>query len=120
MVVVNQGFVTAKTLLQRNLAAPGLKDIPKPFWPATEGYRRMITLGVNVSYASTEAMVQQIDDPVLREYDKDNACARSLRRSRASLFHEFAKRLAACWRGGSHLRPVVEGRTCQPRRYLRA
>jgi hypothetical protein len=70
MVVVNQGFVTAKTLLQRNLAAPGLKDIPKPFWPATEGYRRMITLGVNVSYASTEAMVQQIDDPVLREYEK--------------------------------------------------
>jgi hypothetical protein len=30
----------------------------------------MITLGVNVSYASTEAMVQQIDDPVLREYEK--------------------------------------------------
>jgi hypothetical protein len=47
-----------------------LKDIPKPFWPATEGYRRMITLGVNVSYESTEAMVRQIDDPVLREYEK--------------------------------------------------
>jgi hypothetical protein len=30
----------------------------------------MITQGVNVSYASTEATVQQIDDPVLREYEK--------------------------------------------------
>jgi hypothetical protein len=62
----------------------------------------MITLGVNVSYASTEAMVQQIDDPVLREYEKI-MLARSLRRSRATLFPEFAKRLAACRRGGFHL-----------------
>jgi hypothetical protein len=30
----------------------------------------MITLGVNASFASTEAMVQQIPDPVLREYEE--------------------------------------------------
>jgi hypothetical protein len=40
---------------------------------------------------------------------KDYACALSLRRSRATLFYEVARWLVACRRGGSQLRPVVEG-----------
>ena len=68
--VVKEGFVTAKNMLQRDLAAPRLKDVPKVVWQAAESYRRMITLGVNASLASTDAMVQKIPDPVLREYEE--------------------------------------------------
>jgi hypothetical protein len=68
--VVKEGFTTANALLQHDLAAPGLKEVPKTVWDAAETYRRMITLGVNASFPSTEAMVQQIPDPVLREYEE--------------------------------------------------
>lgn len=68
--VVNEGFTTANKLLQHDVAAPGLKEVPKAVWDAAETYRRMITLGVNASFAGTEAMVQQIPDPVLREYEE--------------------------------------------------
>jgi hypothetical protein len=68
--VVKEGFTTANALLQRDLAAPGLKEVPKTVWDAAETYRRMITLGVNASFPSTEAMVQQIPDPVVREYEE--------------------------------------------------
>ncbi len=75
--VVNEGFTTANKSLQHDLAAPGLKEVPKAVWDAAETYRRMITLGMNASFASTEAMVQQIPDPVLREYE-DIMVARAL------------------------------------------
>ena len=68
--VVKEGFATANALLQHDLANPGLKDVPKAVWDAAETYRRMITLGVNASFASTAAMVQHIPDPVLREYEE--------------------------------------------------
>jgi len=68
--VVKEGFTTANALLQRDLAAPGLKEVPKTVWDAAETYRRIITLGVNASFPSTEAMVQQIPDPPLREYEE--------------------------------------------------
>lgn len=68
--VVKQGFVTANKLRQRDIAELGLKDTPKELWDAAESYRRMITLGVNAGFASTEAMVQQIPDPVLRKYEE--------------------------------------------------
>jgi len=68
--VVKQGFVTANKLRQRDIAELGLKDTPKELWDAAETYRRMITLGVNAGFASTEAMVQQIPDPVLRKYEE--------------------------------------------------
>jgi hypothetical protein len=68
--VVKEGFVTANKLRQRDLSEPRLKDTPKELWAAAETYRRMITLGVNARFVSTEAMVQQIPDPVLREYEE--------------------------------------------------
>jgi hypothetical protein len=61
--VVKEGFTTANALLQRDLAAPGLKEVTKTAWDAAETYRRIITLGVNASFPSTEAMVQQIPAP---------------------------------------------------------
>jgi len=70
MRVVKQGFVVANTLLDQDMVAPRLKDVPKEVWSAAETYRRMITLGVNASYTSTLAMVQQIADPALREYEE--------------------------------------------------
>ena len=60
----------ANKLRQRDLSEPRLKDTPKELWAAAETYRRMITLGVNARFVSTEAMVQQIPDPVLREYEE--------------------------------------------------
>ena len=68
--VVKEGFATANALLQHDLANPGLRDVPKAVWDASETYRRMITLGVNASFANIEAMVQHIPDPVLREYEE--------------------------------------------------
>jgi hypothetical protein len=68
--VVKEGFTTANALLQHDLAAPDPKEVPKTVWDAAETYHRMITLGVNASFPSTEAMVQQIPDPVLREYEE--------------------------------------------------
>jgi hypothetical protein len=68
--VVRQGFATANTLLQHDLAAVDLKEVPKAVWAAAETYRRMITLGVNASISSTQAMVEQITDPALREYEE--------------------------------------------------
>jgi hypothetical protein len=68
--VVKEGFTTAKKLLQLDLATPGLKEVPAAVWDAAETYRRMITLGVNASFANTEAMVQQISDAALREYEQ--------------------------------------------------
>jgi hypothetical protein len=68
--VVREGFTTANALLQHDSAAPGLNEVPTALSYAAETYRRMITLGVNASFASTEAMVQQIPDPVLREYEE--------------------------------------------------
>jgi hypothetical protein len=68
--VVKEGLTTANALLQRDLTAHGLKDVPKAVWDAAETYRRMITLGLNASFTSTEAMVEKIPDPVLREYEE--------------------------------------------------
>jgi hypothetical protein len=68
--VVSEGFANANAELQHGLAALGLKDVPRALWPAAETYRRMITLGVNASISSTQAMVAQITDPSLREYEE--------------------------------------------------
>jgi hypothetical protein len=68
--VVKEGFTTANSLLQRDLVSAGLKELPTAAWDAAETYRRMITLAVNASFTNTEAMVQQIPDPVLREYEE--------------------------------------------------
>jgi hypothetical protein len=68
--VVKQGFDAASKMLQREMDAPDLKGIPKAVWPAAENYRRMITLGVNASFASTQDMVGKIADASLRELEK--------------------------------------------------
>ena len=68
--VVKRGFDAANRTLQREMDAPDLKEVPKAVWPAAESYRRMITLGVNASFASTRDMVGKIADPSLRELEE--------------------------------------------------
>jgi len=68
--VVQKGFLAARTLYDLELVRPGLQGYPKGIWNSAEAYRRMTTLGVNSSLDATFKAIREIPDPVLQELEE--------------------------------------------------
>jgi hypothetical protein len=64
--VIQRGFSAARAIYELDAKS----KLPKGILASAEAYRRMITLGVNVSLDATRKAIGEIPDPDLRELEK--------------------------------------------------
>ncbi|HEX4807520.1 MAG TPA: hypothetical protein VH325_01240 [Bryobacteraceae bacterium] len=88
--MIQKGFSAARTIYELDAKA----KFPKGLLASAEAYRRMITLGVNVSGDATHKAIDDIPDPDLRELEK-------VMEARALLGVPVRRYLVASENGGS-------------------